>query len=195
MDAETPACRAQAPLDPLAPHVRHTQSHAPRTWEGVRSTGPEEWAPPGIPESQGGGRKPPQGFRREGALPPLLSFTDRRVGENREEHGAHSQEPGGKRGIFVVRFTGGKPGVLFPGAPLKAQDVVSAQDLASPDARPGQQLRVLEFFLAGVREHSGQIQWCSERKLGLKTIPPLANIFVNNFFVLFLMEFRWSQLD
>lgn len=83
--------RAPCPAHPAAPSAR----------EGVRSTGPEEWAPPRIPEPQGGGRKPPQGFRREGALPPLLSCPAGKVGENREEHGAHSQESGGKHGIFV----------------------------------------------------------------------------------------------
>lgn len=72
-----------------APSPAHPAS--PSAWEGARSTRPEERAPPGIPEPQGRGRKPPQGFRREGALPPLLSRPDGRVGENREEpRGAQS---------------------------------------------------------------------------------------------------------
>lgn len=145
---ETPACRAQGPLDlldpldPRAPHSTSVHPAAPSAWEGDRSTGRVERAPPGIPEPQGRGRKAPQGFRRQGALPPLLSRPDGRVGENREEPpGRTVRNLGASLGSLLndlkARFTGQEPGVLSPRVPLQAQDVVSAQDLVSPDARPG----------------------------------------------------------
>lgn len=80
----------------------------------------------------GRGRKPPQGFRRERALPPLLSRPDGRVGENRENTGRTARNLGASArsllNVLQARFTGEEPGVLSPRASLKTQDLISAQD-------------------------------------------------------------------
>lgn len=95
-----------------------------------------------------------------------------------------------------MKFTGEEPGVLSPGAPLKAQDVVSAQ--GSIDI-PCRQVWTVTPQGPGILSCWGQrTLWTDSEAFGGETRaldPPLANILVNNFFVLFLMESRWSQLD